>query len=78
MTNCPHCRDHRPHRASTIHCSKCGRVFAKYHVPPEENGVRLCKDCRAQIADSTLISAFCGLIPYPSHITPPVLALMSR
>lgn len=56
MTNkgCPACRLREPHRASKIHCSSCNIVFAAYHVPPEENGVRLCSKCRAKLADDSL------------------------
>lgn len=51
--DCPHCRERTPHRRSEYRCTGCKRAFARYHVPPEENGVRLCLDCRAKLHDST-------------------------
>lgn len=42
---CKACEEHRPHRRSGVQCDVCGIQFAAGHVPHEENGMRICRDC---------------------------------
>nr|DAI61045.1 MAG TPA: RRN7 Zinc-finger of RNA-polymerase I-specific TFIIB, Rrn7 [Caudoviricetes sp.] len=52
--DCPYCRDAVPHRRAPVQCTVCGRAFAAYHVPAENNGVRECSDCRQKRLAGTL------------------------
>ncbi|MDK8844145.1 hypothetical protein QP986_08675 [Corynebacterium striatum] len=47
---CKACEEHRPHRRSGVQCDVCGIQFAAGHVPHEENGMRICHQCRTKAA----------------------------
>lgn len=52
--DCPYCRDNVPHARADARCAVCGRAFAAYHVPPADDGVRECADCRAKRLEAQL------------------------